>query len=288
MGMISNNFKKLKKQLDLPLMLKYSIVLGGFCVVLGYPMNSRLTSILAANLGLLTATPNQVSYQSENNIETDNVVASILGISTKSCKMLTGTVLTSENDMLTLLNQHQGLKRIGGYNDIVYLRAYGINTNEFTRLRKEPAENLRRMLQVINQNKISTFVSSGYRTLDDQTKNMQTWTAIVGSQNAGQYAAKPGFSEHHLGTTVDILSYENNLNLEPSYSKTKLYKWLKNNAHKYGFVESYPKDMTATTGYTYEPWHYRYVGVELATNLQNNNELLQDYLYKLYGYCLVE
>jgi hypothetical protein len=99
--------------------------------------------------------------------------------------------------------------------------------------------------------------------------------------------AEPGASEHQLGTTVDFtdssISYQC---CNYNFHKSKAYKWLEQNAYKYGFVLSYPKNAKKTTGYIYEPWHWRFVGQELATKLHNEeitfNESLLEPLFKPY------
>lgn len=291
--MKSQLIKDIYLQLDLKLILKSLIIAGCFFMLLSYPFSSYLTSTLAFNLGA-------ASKSNSILITNSNFKPSILELYTdkqphikfnaNSCSLITkdDIILTKDNGILTLLNQSISLETIGGYDDLVYLRDYQIDTNEFTRLRKEPAEMLRKMISDAHSTGIKIFISSGYRTYTDQVGAMDYWIGLTGYTTASKFAAKPGFSEHHLGTTVDILTYENSRLLLPSYTKTKLYKWLKNNAYLYGFIESYPENTTQITGYSYEPWHYRYIGVELATKLKSENILLQDYLYRLNSYCLVE
>ena len=80
-------------------------------------------------------------------------------------------------------------------------------------------------------------------------------------------SAKPGSSEHQTGLTLDVSSESVGCALEESFGDTSDGKWLAKNCHKYGFIIRYPKDKTKITGYSYEPWHIRYVGRKLATYL---------------------
>ncbi len=91
---------------------------------------------------------------------------------------------------------------------------------------------------------------------------------------AAQIVAKPGTSEHQLGQAIDIA---NNGSLVQSFGDTEAGQWLAKHAHNYGFILRYPKDTLAVTGVIYEPWHFRYVGVDLATLLYDEQWTLEEY-----------
>ena len=95
-----------------------------------------------------------------------------------------------------------------------------------------------------------------------------------GIDHALVYSAKKGHSEHQLGLAVDLNTTQN------SFEKTKQYKWLKQNSYKYGFIERYPKGKEFITGYAFEPWHYRYLGVDIATKIFEENITYEEYLVK--------
>jgi D-alanyl-D-alanine carboxypeptidase len=85
---------------------------------------------------------------------------------------------------------------------------------------------------------------------------------------AGEYlAARPGYSEHQTGLAADLSAAGQGCVIRVCFANTKAGKWLAANAWQYGFILRYPKGHTATTGYQFEPWHYRYVGVELSTQM---------------------
>lgn len=112
---------------------------------------------------------------------------------------------------------------------------------------------------------VELLVNSGYRSFEEQ-KNLKSRYSQVYGTKANQFSADQGYSEHQLGTTVDIT--DGNTVLEQSFEKTKSYKWLQENAYKYGFILSYPKN---NKFYIYEPWHWRFVGLTLAKYLHENN-----------------
>ena len=118
---------------------------------------------------------------------------------------------------------------------------------------------------------------STYRTYEYQENLYNNYVKKDGVNNADTYSARPGFSEHHTGLAVDID------NIETSYmnfENTKEFTWMMENAYKYGFILRYPKDKVDITGYMYEPWHYRYVGIEIASYIKENNITYEEYYYE--------
>ena len=92
------------------------------------------------------------------------------------------------------------------------------------------------------------------------------------------YSAMPGQSEHQTGLCVDFATNEEKEPLTEAFELTAAYQWLSQNAHKFGFILRYPKGKEDITGYTYEPWHYRFVGREAATDIHNGGMTLEQYL----------
>ena len=113
---------------------------------------------------------------------------------------------------------------------------------------------------------------SGYRSFDYQDKLYRKSAAADGVAAANTYSAWPGHSEHQTGLAFDIGSISNN------YGSTPAGKWLAAHAHEYGFIIRYPKGKEGITGYQYEPWHVRYLGVELATKVYESGLCLEEYL----------
>lgn len=113
----------------------------------------------------------------------------------------------------------------------------------------------------------SIYVKSAYRSFDTQAATKSTYVVTYGAGTANQFSADQGYSEHQLGTTVDLITTGLGGMLE-GFDNTPEYSWLQNNAHRYGFTLSYPE---SNDYYIFEPWHWRFVGVELATYLHNNN-----------------
>ena len=114
------------------------------------------------------------------------------------------------------------------------------------------------------------MVGSAYRSAATQDALFTTYVARVGYDQANKYSAHPGHSEHQTGLAVDISTVSQQCYLAECFIGTADGQWLAENAYKYGFHLRYPKGKEDITGYNFEPWHYRYVGVELATALHQS------------------
>jgi len=128
--------------------------------------------------------------------------------------------------------------------------------------------------KVINDSNLENLTLkplSAYRSFITQTNLKASYKMIFGT-GANKFSADQGFSEHQLGTVVDFSTIKLNGELE-GFDKTPEYKWLLANAYKYGFVISYPE---GNTYYKFEPWHWRFVGIVLATKLHDDNLYFSD------------
>jgi D-alanyl-D-alanine carboxypeptidase len=105
---------------------------------------------------------------------------------------------------------------------------------------------------------------SAYRSYSAQVSTYSNWVASLGQAGADLTSARPGHSEHQTGLAIDISAKPAKCSLDQCFADTPQGQWLAANAWKYGFVLRYPDGYTHITGYEFEPWHYRYVGLELA------------------------
>lgn len=111
---------------------------------------------------------------------------------------------------------------------------------------------------------LNIYASSGYRSYSNQEYIYNRYVKADGQEKADTYSARAGHSEHQTGLAIDLNT------IDSSFENTSESNWLKENCHNYGFIIRYPKGKSDITGYKYEPWHIRYVGVDLATKLYNN------------------
>jgi D-alanyl-D-alanine carboxypeptidase len=126
---------------------------------------------------------------------------------------------------------------------------------------------LERMLDAAERDDVDLKIISGYRSFDEQREVKNGHTTVFG-EGANAFSADQGFSEHQLGTTIDITTPEIGAT-SASFGETEAFEWLQENAHKYGFILSYPE---GNTFYIYEPWHWRFVGRDLARDLDRDDE----------------
>jgi LAS superfamily LD-carboxypeptidase LdcB len=147
--------------------------------------------------------------------------------------------------------------------------------------REEVVPSLTAMFQAAERDGVYLGITSGYRKPEIQKYLYDFWFKVMGPF-AFNAIAKPGTSEHQLGTTFDFtdasIGYAGSNN---RFGSSDGGKWLAANAHKYGFTMSYPKSKEKVTGYKYEPWHWRFVGVDIATALYNQNLTFNESLFDL-------
>jgi D-alanyl-D-alanine carboxypeptidase len=129
------------------------------------------------------------------------------------------------------------------------------------------------MLEDAKGDGIELWVTSSYRSFYDQATLKGAYTVTYGS-GANAFSADQGFSEHQLGTTIDFTTTGMSGGLSNTFATTPAYAWLKEHAHKYGFALSYPQN---NAYYVYEPWHWRFVGVDLATDLHREGSTIYDW-----------
>lgn len=115
-------------------------------------------------------------------------------------------------------------------------------------------------------------INSSYRSYQDQVDICDTYRELYGENYVNNFVAKPGFSEHQTGLSFDIGSKSSNI-----FAESKEYEWIQENAHKYGFIQRFPKQYESITGFRAEPWHYRYVGKKIATYIYEHDISFEEY-----------
>lgn len=138
------------------------------------------------------------------------------------------------------------------------------------------ANALEKLFAAAKKEGITLSAVSGYRSYSRQATLYNNYVARDGKAEADTYSARPGTSEHQTGLAMDVSAASNGYDLTTSFGNTKEGIWLKDNAHKYGFIIRYPKSKESITGYMYEPWHVRYVGDNLSTYLYENDLTLEE------------
>lgn len=199
-----------------------------------------------------------------------NTIIIVLTITTNPIKEVSST----NNIFLILVNKENPLSKNYQPIDLVELNEqdnidYIKRENEKMYINKEALFHYKLLYEEALSKGFELTIFSGYRSYEKQE--------ILFNKNKDlRYLAPPGCSEHQTGLALDIST--RNIGLTTNFTYTKEYQFLVNNAYKYGFIIRYPETKENITGYYFEPWHFRYIGVEHSTKIQKKNLTLEEYL----------
>ena len=226
----------------------------------------------------------KLSYYKEENLdryksyETNNPNLSIEDIVTKVNLNLDKEIYTDTRPS-TNLNTNYLLVNKFNYLDSNYIpENLELLDNSYAKsgiyLVKEAKDNIERLISDAKNDGMNIRVISAYRSYSYQENLYNNYVKNDGVENADTYSARPGYSEHQTGLVVDITRAFDEFN---NFENTNEYNWMLENAHNYGFILRYPKDKEDITTYSFEAWHYRYVGVELAQKIKASNLTFDEY-----------
>jgi D-alanyl-D-alanine carboxypeptidase len=172
--------------------------------------------------------------------------------------------LTKANSLWVVANKQRPLNPLTYKPSLGYFKGVAVA--------KVTATALTQMAAGMAKDKAGTLLlNSGYRSFDTQVIVHKNQVARLGLKAGEALAARPGYSEHQTGLAADVSASGQGCVIQVCFAKTKAGKWLAANAWQYGFILRYPDGQTKTTGYQFEPWHFRYVGVQLATEMKSQN-----------------
>lgn len=152
-------------------------------------------------------------------------------------------------------------------------------TSEKRKMRKEAAGALAKLFAGAKQQGISLLGVSGYRSHTTQKALFNYYVNVDGYEKARSYSALPGTSEHETGLAIDVTGGNGKCAADDCFGGTPEAKWLQAHVAEYGFIIRYPKGKEAITGYKYEPWHIRYVGPKIATEIMSKGITLEEYYH---------
>ena len=181
------------------------------------------------------------------------------------------------NDLGVLVDRSHTLPSEYVPGDLVPLQDYGVSASDSGMLRKEAAEHLGRLVESAAADAEELVVASAFRSYREQQLSHERLRSVFGA-GAGMMSATPGHSQHQLGTAVDFTNAAAGYKLGAPFARTSAYRWLVHHAWEYGFVLAYPRGEKEQTGYKWEPWHYRYVGVQDAKQIEDSGQSLQEFL----------
>ena len=191
--------------------------------------------------------------------------------------------VSNPDSMLVLVNKNYALNEDYEPSDLVLpnVLSTGYNPNQNIYLRKEAAIHLEQLFYAAqNEAGLTLLARSGYRSYQTQISLYDRYVSQNGTEKADTFSARAGHSEHQTGLAMDVTADSVNRQLVTDFGLTPEGIWLKENAHRFGYIIRYLEGREDETGYQYEPWHIRYVGVEAATEIYENNWILEQYLNK--------
>lgn len=153
----------------------------------------------------------------------------------------------------------------------------GLKDVRGAQLQAQAAADLEQLITAATQNNVVLRTISGYRSFDTQKALYDNYVKKDGQAKADTYSARAGHSEHQTGLAIDLGNGSGQCDLDICFATTAGGQWLANNAHTYGFIIRYPEAKTAITGFQYEPWHIRYVGVDLANELRAKKQTMEEF-----------
>lgn len=187
----------------------------------------------------------------------------------------------NNNSITALVNKQNSLQDNYEPDDLVTVDVPTILENpEVNQLRKEAADALKNMFNAALETDIKLYARSGYRSHNTQAMLFENYAKEHGEEAANRYSARPGQSEHQTGLGMDVTSESVNFQLDETFGETAEGKWIQEHAHEFGFIIRYPKNKEEITGYIYEPWHLRYLGIDVATAVYESGLTYEEFLVK--------
>ncbi|MDE6088302.1 MAG: M15 family metallopeptidase [Oscillospiraceae bacterium] len=196
----------------------------------------------------------------------------IMGLTKGNCMIS----VTCEDEILEIpvtireLTVQDGCTYVDGI--LVANKSYGMPADYDPGMLPETAEAFAKLQEDAEALGLNIYMGSGYRNYEHQVRDYDSMCAAYGEEYASMVSARAGYSEHQTGYTIDCNTINND------FAETPEGQWLAANCHLYGFIVRYPLGKEAITGYDYESWHIRYVGVEAATEIYEHGLTLEEYL----------
>jgi len=221
---------------------------------------------------------NSKNNEDQGNTSTDNSGADNTGSSEEG----TGPDIAAASDVnsvAVLVNKEFALPDDYNPSDLVYpnVRFTFKEKIEKRMMRSEAAKALENLFDGAEKDGIYLAGVSGYRSHKTQTALFNRYVERDGEEKAKTYSAVPGHSEHETGLAIDVSGSDGKCAAEDCFGDTKEAEWLAKHASEYGFIIRYPEGKDSITGYKYEPWHIRYVGVDIASEIADRGITLEEY-----------
>lgn len=240
--------------------------------ILTLKYDKDLSKIISEKYFLEKNLKSYIEYKKENDKSTSDIVA-IVNVNANNDWYTNTKKSDTKKGELMLTNKFYSLDSSYDSTDMVSIsNQYSFGSNQM--VTEKTLDAFITMFNDAKKENLTLVINSSFRSYEDQEEIYDYYKKTKGEAYADSIAAHPGFSEHQTGMAIDIQTYGSTA---ATFEEFDEFKWLKENAHKYGFILRYPKDKEYLTGYNYESWHFRYVGVEAATYIYENNITFDEY-----------
>ena len=236
--------------------------------VLNYEYNEAMLSILKSKYYIDKNLIYYIDYYNAHKNESMNNIIAIVNVHANEDFYSLDLETDTSKGVQMLVNKYYDLTK--EYEpEVVTIKNWYCYGNQ--KIADEVYDHFITMWNAAKKDDLSLIINDSYRSYEEQDETYKRY--------GDDYAARPGHSEHNTGLAIDIISPTSS---GSTFDTTEEFEWLSKHAHEYGFILRYPKDKEFLTGYEYESWHYRYVGVELATKIYNEGITFDEY----YAYYL--
>lgn len=248
-----------------------------------YSMNLQIGDKDISEVTLLPETvenKNLVWTSSDMGIAHVAIDGTVTGISEGTCIITVSSVdnpeVTADIKVNVTKEPYKKIQQIDGitYVDGILIanKSYSLPSTYAPGMDETTLKQFKLLSEAASKDGLNIYLSSGYRSYSYQSQLYNNYVSWYGKQKADTFSARPGHSEHQTGLAIDVNT------IDDSFAGTPEAIWLENHAHEFGFIIRYQKGKEDITGYKYEPWHIRYLGVEKATDVYNSGLSLEEYL----------
>lgn len=243
-------------------------------------LNKKVTAVTMAVLLAASAFTGCGGSTTDNGSSADSTPAAASAEETARVEQLKKD---AENGLFILINKDNSVSEDYCADDLAPIKYYAEDRDpQWRYMRSEAADYFHQMVEAARADGIDFVMTTAYRSYGFQSILWNNAINRYGSEEAANtLVAKPGQSEHQSGLAVDISSAENNYQLTENFGNTEAGKWVAAHAAEYGFILRYPADKTDLTGYSFEPWHVRYVGKTAAEEITEQGIVFEEYVEQL-------
>jgi D-alanyl-D-alanine carboxypeptidase len=246
--------------------------------ILNHKYNEYLTSFLNEKYFIYENLDRYLTYKENNKDLEISEIISLINVN-RDYEYYTNVNKTdTDKENTMLVNKYNALDKDFKFDDLTEVSSWYAYGTQY--VREEVYNKFKEMFNDAKKENLTIIINSSYRSYEYQENLWNSYANNHGDDWADSYAAREGHSEHQTGLAIDVTTY--GVKEQEDFETTDEFKWLSENAYKYGFILRYPKDKENITGYSYESWHYRYVGVEVATKIHDENITFDEY----YAYYL--